>query len=148
MKLQKWLESISERMSELALKIEANVKTKTPEYYMKLEPLVKSPLIIDDDIHLNLNKISQLEKKKQTLFISHLSVTSDICLSLLIHNQSNSKCNKINDMCIAFLIDDASAGYYLTHQLAYLIISKNVKFLNKSVPKYQFAAFIATNYPY
>ena len=123
MTFKQWVLSINHRIDNLALKITNNVKIKTPQYYFELERLVSSPLVLDDDIHLNLNKSFEIKESKN--LISHLSANSDLCLSLLIHENDTYKCNT-NDNCVAFLIENSSSGYYLTHQLAFFIISKNV----------------------
>ncbi len=122
------INSINKRLTNLTLKINDNIKIKTPEYYFEFKSLISFPFILDyDNNHLNLNIILVKNESKNAYLndrFSDLSM-SNICLSLLINSNQSNECNT-NDKCMDFLIETKSSGYYLTHQLLFLIVAKNV----------------------
>jgi hypothetical protein len=121
--------SISKRIASLSIRIAKNVKQKSPDYYTEFESLISSPFILHDDIYKNLNErlISQTRTRH---ILSRLSALSDICLSLLVNRNKSTHDCPTNDKCIAFLTENSSSGYYLTHQVFYFIISKSVSSMN------------------
>lgn len=122
------INSINKCLTNLTLKINDNIKIKTPEYYFEFKSLISFPFIVDyDNNHLNLNMILVKNESKNGYLndrFSDLSM-SNICLSLLINSNESNKCNT-NDKCMDFLIENKSSDYYLTHQLLFLIVAKNV----------------------
>ncbi len=130
-KLRTTLHSLTKRLSSLADRVTASVKTLTPVYYDQFQLLINRPYIIEDvQVSLLIPNQQKLDDSSPgtNLAKSFDENFSDKCLDLLMKQDvqtGNSSCTT-DPQCFEYFLQENASEYFLTHQLLYFIVAQHV----------------------
>jgi hypothetical protein len=123
-------------LSALGKKAYQTVKIQDPEYTSEFDLLVRRPYISEFKKETSIledfaRSSSQARHKmaNDDLETSFNEKFSDSCYSSLLvddDNKSGKRCN-LDPNCIEYYTDKRASGYFLTHQLLFLMIVEKVR---------------------
>jgi hypothetical protein len=125
------IKKFSQRIHLLTETAIEQTKSDNSIYFEKFAPLVSKMFSIEskeETLKLNFDNFLQQEEYESSELDEE---SSDICYELLLGTKEN-QFNKFetcstNDDCLGYYTVNNTSKYYLTHQLLFFIISKQVK---------------------
>lgn len=123
----KWLlDLFKTRLDTLASKAYESVRANEPEYSNSFDLFISQPYYsgFDKETSIRTSQASNEIAERESSFDEKFS---DACyMNLLAKKKKHEPCATISTECLQYYADRDASGYFLTHQLLFVLIAQKV----------------------